>query len=230
MAKQYYHNLCDITIETIKKKGMKEKDYQKRFKLKNFELLNKLHKENKSVIGSIGHCANFEWVLSYMPLLSPYDTYVTYQPLNNKFFDDYMLKSRSVFGLKLYHHKKTYEVLDKNKDICTLTVIGGDQAPPKNRSYYWTTFLNQDTSFYIGIEKIAKLYNLAVVFFDVYKIKRGHYQIEVKLITDDPIKTKEYEIIEAYKNKLEDSIKIHPADWLWSHRRWKYKKEDYINT
>ena len=50
-----------------------------------------------------------------------------------------------------------------------------DQTPPKGDIKYWTTFLNQDTPVYLGVEKIASKYDMAVVFFNVTKIKRGYY-------------------------------------------------------
>ncbi len=226
IMKQYYHNLCDIMLETLKKNGMKEKHYHKRIQVKNWELFNRLYQENKSVIVVVGHCGNFEWIMSYMSLISPHKCYVTVRPIKNKFFDKYTNKARAVFELTPYHHRKTYDMMGENRNERTLTLIGGDQTPTHSKSRYWTRFLNQETAFFTGIEKIAKMYNLAIVFVDIHHTKRGHYQIVADLISDDPQNTKRFEIIESYAQKLETAIIQHPADWLWSHRRWKIKREE----
>ncbi len=225
IAKQNYHSLCDIILETLKKTGMSENDFQHRIKGINFELLDKLYEEKKSVLGAMGHFGNFEWAISYLALKNPSKTYVAARPLSNNFFDDFATKTRSIFGLTPYHYKKTYELLKSNKNKTTMTVIVGDQTPTKDKIKYWTAFLNQETPFHLGIEKMSKIFNLAVVYFDIYRVKRGYYQIECKLISDSPEKTKDFEIIENYIRKIENTIVQHPADWLWSHRRWKHKKE-----
>ena len=35
------------------------------------------------------------------------------------------------------------------------------------------------------------------------------------------------EIVERYARKLEEEIRRSPADWLWLHRKWKYRKPLY---
>lgn len=229
IAKQYYRNLCDIIIETIKKRGMREDDYKTRIKVKNIELVEKLYSQNKSIIAAVGHCGNFEWLVSYLSLLFSYKTYVTVKQLSNKYFDDFINKSRSVYGLHPYNHKNTFRVMYENKNILTMTIIAADQYPGTGKKRYWTSFLNQKTSFYLGVEKIAKMHNLAVIFVEMYKIKRGFYQIEFKLLTDEPKITEENNIIKNYVTTLEQAICRHPSDWLWSHRRWKNNKENQLN-
>ena len=72
---------------------------------------------------------------------------------------------------------------------------------------------------------MAKALDLAVVYFDVQRKKRGYYQAQLHLITDTPNQCSENQIIDEYIRLLENSIVQHPDNWLWSHRRWKYKKE-----
>ena len=229
IAKQNYQNLCDIVMESLKKKGMTEEEFLNHFKGVNFEILEKLHKENRNIIGAMGHFGNFEWIISYLAIKNPSKTYVAAKPLSNKFFDNFATKTRSMFGLVPYHYKQTYALLESNQDTPSLTIIVGDQTPTRKKAKYWTSFLNQETTFYLGIEKMSKLFNLAVVFFDIHKIKRGHYQVECKLLSENPQTTEDFEIIEKYIRQMERSIIEHPTDWTWSHRRWKHKKNKINN-
>ena len=70
--------------------------------------------------------------------------------------------------------------------INTISMILSDQTPPKNEIQYWTNFLNQDTPVYTGVEKIARKYDMAVVYFHIRKIKRGYYRLEIEKLVDNP--------------------------------------------
>ena len=71
---------------------------------------------------------------------------------------------------------------------------------------------------------MAKKLNIPVVFGEMNKIKRGKYQMEFKLITDNPLKLKDKEITEIYKKMVENQIKTNPSFYFWTHRRFKHEK------
>jgi KDO2-lipid IV(A) lauroyltransferase len=81
--------------------------------------------------------------------------------------------------------------------------------------------LNQETAVLFGTEHMANDYNFVVVFFVVYKIKRGYYELELKLITKDAKSMNWGEITENHTKLLEAEIIKNPSQWLWSHKRWK---------
>ena len=57
------------------------------------------------------------------------------------------------------------------------------------------------------------------------KPKRGYYNIYCKTLHDSPADTKDHELTEMHVRALEEDIKRKPELWLWSHRRWKHKRE-----
>jgi KDO2-lipid IV(A) lauroyltransferase len=99
-----------------------------------------------------------------------------------------------------------------------------DQSPMKSEAMHWIKFLNQDTSVYTGSEKLARKFNMPVVYADLLRQKKGVYKMTFKLITDAPQKTREMEITRAFFYHLENSINKSPRYWLWSHRRWKHTR------
>ena len=116
-------------------------------------------------------------------------------------------------------------IINNNKaSISTLTALVADQTPPKSEIHYWTTFLNQDTPVYLGIEKLARKFDIPVFFLKIKKVKRGYYTVEAELITDKPNELKEFELTEKHIKRLETHILEQPEFWLWSHRRWKHKR------
>jgi len=58
----------------------------------------------------------------------------------------------------------------------------------------------------------------------VNRTKRGYYKVATEIITDKPKNTEKYEITNLLFKRLEKSIKQDPSQWLWSHKRWKYKR------
>jgi KDO2-lipid IV(A) lauroyltransferase len=99
-----------------------------------------------------------------------------------------------------------------------------DQAPMESDTNHWITFLNQDTDVYSGSEKLAKKFDLAVLYIEVERLRKGYYKLIPHVITTHPKETKEFEITERYFQLLEKSIIKNPPYWLWSHRRWKHKR------
>jgi KDO2-lipid IV(A) lauroyltransferase len=62
---------------------------------------------------------------------------------------------------------------------------------------------------------------------NVKRVKRGYYEITFKEICTEPDKTKPNEIAEKYMRSVEQLIYTQPEYWLWSHKRFKYKPEEY---
>lgn len=100
-----------------------------------------------------------------------------------------------------------------------------DQTPAKGDIHYWTRFLNQDTPVYTGAEKIAMKYDMVVVFFNNKKIKRGHYTTTVEVLFEHTMGLPEHAVTEAHVRSLEKNIIEEPEYWIWSHHRWKHKRE-----
>ena len=61
----------------------------------------------------------------------------------------------------------------------------------------------------------------------IERIKRGQYSITYELITDRPNEEKELAIAERFIRKVEDTIVKQPEYWLWSHKRWRYRPEEF---
>jgi KDO2-lipid IV(A) lauroyltransferase len=121
--------------------------------------------------------------------------------------------------------KNTYKEMLNAKSGLNATAFIADQTPQPS-SAYWTTFLNQDTPVFKGTEVIAKKLNRAVVFASVHRVKRGYYVIDAELLSENPAATADGEITELHTRRLEKDIISQPGTWLWSHRRWKHKREN----
>jgi Kdo2-lipid IVA lauroyltransferase/acyltransferase len=225
IEKKFYRHLADVFVETIYVTHMSAAEQTRRFTYSNLEVMDKLRKDKRDVIAVLGHYNNWEWP-TFLPAYLNYKTTIIYKPLQNKYFDRHLKNQRSKNGIVLTPTSMIIREIINNKknNINSVSVFLTDQTPAIDEIRYWTTFLNQDTPVYTGTEKIAAKYDMALVYFNVQKIKRGYYNLSIELLLEHTAGLPEHAITEAHVQRLEKSIREKPEYWLWSHRRWKHKK------
>jgi KDO2-lipid IV(A) lauroyltransferase len=229
IATKFYKHFCDVMIESIKIFSISVQELGKRIKIRNPELANRFYYQGKSILVVGGHYNNWELYAVSCNTHTKLKFSGIYTPLSNKFFNKKMIESRSKFGTVLVPKKDVKKYFEQNKDKLTATVFGADQSPSATKKKtYWTRFLNQDTAVMFGSEKYAKEYNYPVLFIKIDKIKRGYYEGNFEIITEGPQSMAYGEITEKHTKALEEQILEKPEFWLWTHKRWKVKKEDVI--
>jgi KDO2-lipid IV(A) lauroyltransferase len=156
--------------------------------------------------------------------------YAVYKKLKNRSFEHFYIKLRGRFGAIPLERADTFKQLvsDHQKGIPSMSAFLFDQTPRSNDIHHWITFLNQDTPVVLGAEKVAQKLDAVVLFLYSRKIKRGHYETEFQLVTDHAKACQRFEITDKCNYLLEQQIKEHPEFWLWSHKRWKHKRDQVV--
>ncbi len=223
---KFYHHLCDLMIENMLLPHISEKQIRKRCTFVNSELFEKQFDAGKSVICVMGHYSNWEFLSGYQ-LQTKFSIVAIYKPLSNHQFDTYFKKMREKFGAETAAMNDAIRVLlrYKSSNTQTLSLFIADQSPTRGQSHYWTDFLNQETSIFTGVERIAQKTGFPVIFLKMRKASRGHYIVETEVLCEDPKAAPTNSITEAHVRALEKQIREQPEYWLWSHRRWKHKRE-----
>ncbi|HUW93519.1 MAG TPA: lysophospholipid acyltransferase family protein [Bacteroidales bacterium] len=225
ISRRYYRHLADLFVETLKVTHMSRRQISRRFRFRDMTLLDRFYDEGRHVVAICSHYNNWEW-LSSLPLFSRYTGMTIYKPLKNKYFDRMMYQIRARYGVVPVPMQTILRELIKRRKENDLTVTAfiADQTPPPDEHTYWINFLNQETCFYTGPEKVAMKLDMAVVFVHIKKVRRGYYEAEVTLISENPKSEEPHAITERHIRKLEEVIREQPEYWLWSHRRWKHKR------
>jgi KDO2-lipid IV(A) lauroyltransferase len=221
IAKQFYHNMIDSFLESIKFITLSNKTLLKRSSAE-FSILNNLIKEGKNVHIMAGHQFNWEYANLLYASQLPVPFVGVYMPLSNKVLDKIFFQFRKRYGTILISAQdfknKMHSVFEKQY----LLALAADQNPGNPNNAYWMHFLNKPVPFVTGPAKGAVKNNTALVMVGFKKIKRGYYHFETNLITEDSANYTPEGLTILYKNALEKVIKNDPANYLWSHRRWKY--------
>lgn len=220
----FYKNLADIMVEIIKTFDLSKEELQQRVTIRNKHLLEDHIKEGKSVIALASHQCNWEWMFLGCCVHFTFPMDGIYKPISSPYFEKLILTMRTKFGGNQIPMEKTLFELKKRRNEPRAYGIMADQTPISFHQKYWTTFLNQETPFFMGAEKIVQLFQYPAVFVEMRKIKRGYYEITLKEIGQAPYTKGSHEFIERYTKEVEKLILESPPDWLWSHKRWKLKK------
>jgi KDO2-lipid IV(A) lauroyltransferase len=222
-AKQFYRNFCDVLAETAKGLTMSERSLLKRFRVLNPELMNQLYNQDKSVISIGAHYANSEWGKILGKQLK-HPMIIIYSPFMNKYLDRYNNRNRVSYGMILIPLAQTLRAFNELKGEPHCFIMGVDQRPFDLKSALWFSFLNQETPFHKGYETIARKFNIPVVYSDIQRVRRGYYTIEYVILCEEPASVGEGFVVDRFVKILEQIIRKKPEDWLWSHNRWKNKR------
>jgi len=226
ITRKFYHFFCDFIVESLKCFSISEKQALDRCKITNPEILDNLYRNNKSIVLASGHYNNWEMAAACLNLSLKHQAAALYKPLSNKFFNKKFIESRSKFGIELIPKKEGKDYLKNNTDRNLIIGFGCDQCPKKSKNnLFWTRFLNQDTAIMFGTEKYAIEFDYAVIFMNMTRVKRGYYEIDLQVIEENPCSTSYGEISKKHTQLLEEQIKRDPAYWLWTHKRWKLKRD-----
>ncbi|HQM69944.1 MAG TPA: lysophospholipid acyltransferase family protein [Bacteroidales bacterium] len=227
IQRSFYRHFCDLAVEILKLTHMSDKQLMRRMTINNKALPDRLYNEGRDVVAVLGHYGNWEWT-SIMSRYTELRNVPIYKPLNNKHFDRFMLSLRIRNNCDPVPMSMVVREIIRNRKEKTLAMYGfiSDQTPARAEIRYRTEFLNQDTPVFLGTEKIASKYDMAVVFINVQKVRRGYYTMTPELLFEHSAGQPEYLITRTHVKRLEEVIREKPEYWLWSHRRWKYKREE----
>ncbi|HYH55836.1 MAG TPA: lysophospholipid acyltransferase family protein, partial [Anseongella sp.] len=129
IAAQFYRNLADIMLETIRMLTISRKSLLKRFPLLNAELAEKYQAQGRSIVAAVGHFGNWEWACLVPGIRSSRPSIVIYKPLSNPWFDRLFRRMRSRTGVQMVPMKQTLRKLVEYRKQPTLTVFASDQTP-----------------------------------------------------------------------------------------------------
>lgn len=225
IVRNFYLHLSDITLESVKSMSMSEKSLNKRYVIKNAELAQKYYDDGKSIICLTSHYGNWEYGILASNNAISHQAAALYLPLTNKYSENYGLKRRCRFGMKLVAVQETKSIFTVSPGKPLAIIMAADQSPSNLEKAIWVNFLHRDTPCLHGPEAYAHKTGLPVLYLKISKIKRGFYSLEFETLVDDPANCKPGEITGLYFTRLEKDIIAKPEYWLWSHRRWKYNKD-----
>jgi KDO2-lipid IV(A) lauroyltransferase len=227
LAGRFYRGYADVLFEIIKSADITAEDLRSRVTFCNPELVREALGAGRPVLVVAAHQCNWEWLLLAMSieLGSPVDA--AYKPLVNAWAEREMYAIRTRFGARLVPAQGLLADLIRRRDVVRVIAIVADQEPVGSEQKRWLRFLNRDSAFFVGPEEIARKFRYASLFVGMRRTGRGRYEVEFKPIAAAGEVTEPGELTARYARLVEAQIRGAPADWPWSHKRWKLRKPLY---
>ena len=222
IARGYYRNLGQLVAELIKSATLTPQDLRQRVSLANPEVVTALLDGGQSVLVVAAHHCNWEWLLLALSLRLPQPLTGAYKPLHDAYGERLMRSLRSRFGGRLIPAKELLTDILKDRGTRAIAMVA-DQEPVTSDYKHWTTFLGTPTAFYMGPEKIAQVTRFPVVFAGMQRSARGHYEVRFEQLSAPRERFTPGAVTERYARAVEALVAAAPANWTWSHRRWKLK-------
>ncbi|MCO7114860.1 lysophospholipid acyltransferase family protein [Bacteroides uniformis] len=231
IERKFYHYICDYMLEEVKMLRMSFEELCRRMKYDNKEEYLAMIEKHGGIVLLIPHYANFEWIIGMGAIMHPGDIPVqVYKPLSNKYLDEMFKHIRARFGgYNVAKHSTAREVIKLRREGRRIA-IGPDYRPvaQPQRGPLLDHFLESDTVFMDGAERIAKLMDFPVFYCELERTSRGYCKVLFDLVTETPKQTADGEITECFARRLEQTIRREPAYWFWSHKRWKNKRKESV--
>ncbi|MBO9583637.1 MAG: lysophospholipid acyltransferase family protein [Flavobacterium sp.] len=226
IEKKFYKHMCDMFLEMVKTMSMSPEEMERRFHVTNIDLVLDYAKKGKSVILVASHYASYEWLLTINPKLG-FQGVAVYKRLANPYFDKLVRKIRSKYNTEMIETRKAIPTMAKNQREGVLSMYGlaSDQSPKMERIFHSMKFMGVEVPVHTGAETLAKKYDLAVIFVQVRKLKRGYYEATFVSLADNPKDFENFKITEMYLKEVEKQILEAPEFYLWTHKRWKHRIE-----
>ena len=238
VTREFYNHFGELMAETIWFCGSGYDRVRKSgiVKFTNPEVLAAYFENSPSVTVLSTHCGNWELLGGIFAYLD--NTGVKYQFTQDNMRVVYKKLSDDVANEVFKRNRLS--PLGEGKENCVIEssnilryaiahrhekniyVYPADQAP------YWKTgkhfigeFMNQPTNAMQGSMGVACKLSHGVLYLKMKRVKRGEYEMTVVPMCENASQTTPEELIRKYYDLLEEEIRETPANWLWSHKRWK---------
>ena len=223
IEKSFYTHLSDLFLEMIKSLVISKKTMLERFQVKNLSVLTQFETQKRSCFIVCGHYASWEWMMS-LGYHIQHIGYGIYTPLSNLYFDRLMKRIRKKHNAFLISRYAISEILQRHQEEKHLGVYGfaSDQSPKPTDKTYWRSFLGVEVPVFTGAERLARKYNIPIVFGAVKKVRRGYYELELKVLSEHPKEEPLYQITDQFTALLEQQIHENPSHYFWTHNRFKF--------
>ena len=233
--RDFYRHFGEIVAEAIWFSGSNNKRLKRAgiVKVTDPELVSEYFDNSPSMTVLSTHCGNWELLgglFAYNDI--PYsfgekDITVVYKKLSNPVSDEVFKRNR-IAPLEIVGTECEVESSNilrfsmKHKDEKRIYIYPADQAPYRKAGKHPIgEFMHQPTNAMIGSMGVACKLSHSVMYMKMKRVERGHYEMTFIPICMNASEHAPEEILRKYYDLLEEEIKEIPANWLWSHKRWK---------
>lgn len=236
--RDFYRHFGEIFAETI---WFAAATYKRLFKsgivtVTNPEEINEMFLSTPSMTVLSTHCGNWELMGGFLGYrtssgvkvaIEEKQIQVVYKKLSSPVSDEVFRRNR-VAALEEVGTSCEIESSNilrqtlKQKDERMVYIYPTDQAPYRKAGKHPIgEFMSQPTNVMLGSVGVACKLSHSVMYMKMKRVERGRYEMTLIPICRDASHLTPEELMRKYYDLLEEEIRETPANWLWTHKRWK---------
>jgi len=217
-----YQKLTEVLVELPWVSVATPELVRERVRFLNLEVVHADLAAGRPVLVLAAHLSNWEWMLQGLAVDMGAPVFAGYKPPHSERADRLMLSLRSVLGVQMVAAKRLIREVLRRRGTPHVLGMVADQMPTSSPGRVWLRFLGRDTAFFPGPAEIARLGNYRAYFAAQRRVSRGHYEVVFEAI-NEPGETLDVETFTGrYAARVEALVREQPAEWAWTHRRWKF--------
>ena len=237
LENDFYKHFADLIVETVWFGACRDPRRLRKagiVRIANPEVINSLYEKAPGVVSLYSHCGNWELLggignYSDVPTcFTEENTCFVYREMKNKAWDEAMRYNRCapVDPETFTGYIETEQLVRyvfSHRGEKKLYNINTDQRP-----YFYSPanikvmFMGRVCKTMTGGAALARKFRMAVCYLGMRRLPGGKYEMVHIPICEDASKMEVGDIMKRYYELLEADIKADPANYLWTHKRWKW--------
>ena len=243
IVNDFYRHFGEIFAEAIWFSGS---DYRRLYRsgivtVTNPEVVSDMFAEAPSLTVLSTHCGNWELLGGFLGYrtstgvkvaLEEEQIRVVYKQLSNPVADE-VFKCNSASALEMVGTSCEIESMNilrhavANRYKRMVYIFPTDQHPyNKAAKHPIGEFMHQQTNVMLGSVGLACRLSHSVMYLKMKRVERGRYEMTLIPMCSNASEMKQEDLMRKYYDLLEEEINETPANWLWTHKRWKYKRSE----
>ena len=214
LAKAFYGGFAATCVEVVRALSMSREELLARVGCHGEEVL-----RDGNALLLMGHHANMIWAVLALASRIPAPVSIVYKPPHAPSMRDLLIALAARYGVDLVPvNAVRRQLVKKDAQQGRVWTLVADQRPGKDRHH--AELFGRPTPFFLGPERIARAFDWPVYYLSCQRVAAGRYQCRVLPVATPPHGAPG-RVIERYAQLLQADIDHAPADWLWSHDRWR---------
>lgn len=222
---EHYRRQGELAAEILKLGAIGREALRARVRYLDFAPVHAHLAAGQSVLLLSSHQCNWEWLLQTTAMEAGVPFFAGYKPPRSGASDRSVLRLRGRFGVHMLAAKRLLRELARQRRQTHAVGMMADQMPTTSAGRVWLSFLGRETAFFPGPAEIARICRYPTYFVGMRRVRRGFYESRIEPIAMAGEVLDATQFTARYAARIEAAVKSAPADWAWTHRRWKFGRE-----
>ncbi len=211
----FYTALAQVCAEVVHSLSMSADELRERVVFEGAQAL-----DGGDAVLLMAHHGNLVWAATALAGAITAPLAVVYKPPHVAALGELLVAIAERFQVTAVPVPEVRRQLLGSRQKHTVWTLVADQRPPRRERQY-ARLCGRQTAFFTGPGRIARALGWPVYYLSCQRTGAGRYHCRIEKLAEPPYSADASVVVENYAARLQADIDQAPADWLWSHTRWR---------